>query len=341
MGIFENFDATTWALFGLLAAAAIAYYFWPESTRAAAEVTVDEATRKQAKPLIALASDRAGKQLFQLSHMPLRVMATEELRTRLAGGTPPDLAELTEALWAQQRAMITRLESELDYAQQADVSEHFAIAAPANQPEALLEKTLKELESLYGQVRSLLHTPKDRPLWHGRAMVLMLSNRKLFDHVAWLTSSGLTASASGAFTLAQDDVVMITIYATRLGGFARPLTLQVCRAAVHGMGGEKTPQWVEYGLAQWLTTKALGKAQLMAGEQPPAWDEKCKAVVESAAWKAAADDSVKLEHLVIASGLLMDEIMSRQPDRLLKDLSAQSDNLGWVCELFPASSASA
>ena len=142
MGIFDNFDTTTWILFGFLAAALLAYYFWPESTRAQAEVKRDDETRKQAKSLIALANDVADQQIFGLSHMPLRIQVTDRLRNRLSTADRPDAKELTEALWIQQRAMITRLESELDYAQQADISDHFAIAAPANQPEALLEKTL-------------------------------------------------------------------------------------------------------------------------------------------------------------------------------------------------------
>ena len=339
MGIFDNFDTTTWILFGFLAAALLAYYFWPESTRAQAEVKRDDETRKQAKSLIALANDVADQQIFGLSHMPLRIQVTDRLRNRLSTADRPDAKELTEALWIQQRAMITRLESELDYAQQADISDHFAIAAPANQPEALLGKTLKELEGLYGQIRKLLNLGPSYPLWHGRALVLMLSNRKLFDHVAWLTGAGLAASAPGAFTLSDEDVVTITIYATRLGGFARPLTLQVCRAAVCATGGTRTPLWVEYGMASWLTTKTLGKLPPEKDEQPPVWTEQFNTVIGSIVWTKSSDDSAKLEQLVIASALLVEDIMNNDAGRMLKSLSelrAKPDAFSWASEAFPA-----
>lgn len=354
MGIFENFDQTTWLLFGLLVAAALAYYFWPETTKAEAEVSMDEATRKQAKPLIALAADSADQQLFELSHTPLRVHAGGKLKS----GESLDPKEVREALWAQQRAMITRLESELDYAQQADITDHFAIAAPANQPGALLQKTLKELEGLHGQMRKLLKLTDEQPLWHGRALILMLSNRRLFDHVAWLTSAGLAASAPGAFTLWEDDIVMITIYATRvelgllddsqnapapvyssvpapaksapsaLPSFTRPLTLQACRAAVCSVGGQTTPKWVEYGLANWMTDQVLGKPQLAQNEQAPKWTDSGTAIFGPAAWDKASEDSGKLEQLVTYSMLFVQAAMVKDADRIvlpLKKLRSQGE----------------
>lgn len=353
MGIFENFDATTWLLFGLLAAAAIAYYLWPESTKADAEVGMDKATRKQAKPLIALAADSANEQLFELCHMPLRVRAGGKLKS----GEPLDANEVREALWTQQRAMITRLEGELDYAQQADITDHFAIAAPANQPGALLQKTLKELESLHGQMRTLLKIGDDQPLWHGRALILMLSTRKLFDHVAWLTSAGLAASAPGAFMLWEDDIVMITIYATRVelglldddraaqsadysslptsakpigplaASFTRPLSLQTCRAAVCSVGGPQTPKWLEYGLAYWMIDQILGKPQLAQNEQTPKWSDNGTAIFDAAAWEKAGEDSGKLEQMVTWSMLFVQFAMAKEPEGLpmfLKDLRHQS-----------------
>ena len=114
MGIFENFDQTTWILFGLLIAAVIAYYFWPESTKAQAEVRPDEDTRKKARALIAVAADDVDKSLFDLSHLPLRVKAGAKLKSAIESGEKLDPQEVREALWVQQRAMITRLESEID-----------------------------------------------------------------------------------------------------------------------------------------------------------------------------------------------------------------------------------
>jgi len=321
MAIFENFDQTSWILFGLLMAAVVGYYLWPEVTKAQAEVHRDEVTRKKAKSLIALANDGADDLLFELSHTPLRVQAGPKLKAAIETGQKLDTLEVREALWTQQRAMITRLENELDYAQQADVSEHFSIAAPANQPASLLEKTLKELDDMNGKIRAILGVKPEQPLWHGRAMVLMMSNRKLFDHVAWLTGAGLASSAAGAFTLFTDDIVMITIYATRLGGFARPLTTQVARAAIRGTGGDSTPKWVEYGLAHWVADKMVGKLQLAKDEQAPVWSPAGEAIFDPAAWEKAADDSTKLEALVVFSGIFVDAIMEKSPDRIASHLT--------------------
>ena len=342
MGIFEsifgNFDQTSWLLFGLLVAALVAYYFWPEHTKAQAEVHRDEETRKKAKSLIALAHDDVDDKLFELEQVPLRIRPGGKLKSALASGTKLDAEEICEALWTQQRALITRLESELDYAQQADVSSHFAIAAPANQPGSLLEKTLKELEAMLGQIRKQLQIADDRPLWHGRAMVLMMSNRKLFDHVAWLTGAGLASSAPGAFTLASDDIVMITLYATRLGGFARQLTLQVSRAAVLGEGGPALPKWVEYGVGVWLADKLLGAPVLAKGEEAPRWSEGAISVLDPGAWREAMEDSTKLERLVGWSAILVAAAMQQQCDRLLADLrdlrqGGEAKNFDWADEI--------
>ena len=321
MDIFANFDQTMWVLFGLLVVAIVGYYFWPEITKAQGEVHRDEVTRKTAKSLIALATDGADDLLFELSHAPLRVQVGPKLKSAMETGQKLDLLEVREALWAQQRAMITRLENELDYAQQADVSENFGIAAPANQPAALLEKTLKELEEMNKKIRGILAIKAEQPLWHGRAMVLMMSNRRLFDHVAWLTGAGLASSAPGAFTLFSDDIVMITIYATRLGGFARPLTTQVARAAIRGAGGSSTPQWVEFGLAHWVADKMVGKVSLAKDELPLTWAPARETIFDSAVWEKALDDSSKLEALIISSGVFVDAIMEKAPDRIISELN--------------------
>lgn len=343
MGIFENFDQTSWLIFGLIVVAAIAYYFWPETTKADAEVSVDQETRKKAKPLIALADDAADQQLFELSPMPLRILPGGKLKSE----TPGNDKEIAEALWAKQREMITRLESELDYTQQADVSEHFAIAAPANQPGALLQKTLKGLEDLNGQIAGMLKLPADQKLWRGRILILMLSTRKLFDHVAWLTGAGIAASAPGAFTLWDDNISTIVIYATRVelglidnpdadprglsslpaptkpastAGFDRTLSLQVCRHAVKCVGGEQTPQWLEYGLAYWMTHKSLGKPELAKNQEPPKWDAAGGDIFDASAWQKASEDSSRLEKLVIYSMLFVERAMTDQSDRILNSI---------------------
>ena len=340
MDIF-NSDVINWILIGALVAAFVAYFFWPEHTRAQAEVKRDEETRKHAKPLVALASDAADANLFALSHVPLAVRANAALPNRLAAVPSPQPAEIRDALWTQQRGMITRLESELDYAQQADISDHFAIAAPANQPGALIQKTLGELEENLKKIRSLLRVDAQRPLWHGRAMVLMLSNRKLFDHVAWLTSVGLAASAPGAFMQAEDDIILIGLYATRLGGFMRPLTRQVSRAVIRCVGGPAVPQWVEYGLAYWVTDQIApkppaptpapapqqpGRPAVQAPPQPIPeeelkWDDQQSlAIFEPQQWTASADDSAKLERLVAWSAMYVATAMKKSPESLLADL---------------------
>lgn len=322
LDFFSDFDATQWILFGALVVAFVGYYFWPESSdQAHSEVSVDQATRQQAKPMVAPASGEVDTALFDLKPMPLQIHAAARLKAGAAAADAVNPLEVREALWAQQRAMISRLESELDYAQQADVSDHFAIAAPANQPASLLENTLKELESRLEQTRELLKLPADRPLWHGRALILMLSNRKLFDHVAWLTGAGLAASAPGAFTQAAEDVVVIGLYATRLGGFARQLTFQIARAAVCCTGGERTPKWVEYGLANWIAEKILGKQEKQADEQAVQWElEASPAIFDPKAWQSAADDSSRLEQLVAWSQVHVEEVMAEQSDSLVSKL---------------------
>lgn len=351
---FSNFDETTLVLFGLLALAMLAYYFWPEVTQAQAEVKMDDQTRKKAQPMIALASEEVKEQIFELQPMPLRIVAGEKLKA----DATLDRNVVRDALWVQQRAMITRLESELDYAQQADISEHFALAAPANQPGVLLQKTLKGLEDGLMQIRKLLKLEVQQPLWHGRAMILMLSTRKLFDHVAWLTGAGLAASAPGAFVLSDDDIVMITIYATRVemglldsdinadqgvvsaqgqsgpsnsdkpAAFMRPMTLQVSRAVVLAVGGQRTPKWVEYGLANWMTDQIAGKVKLRKDEKPPTWCEEAGVIFDAKAWDKAGDDTARLEQLVAWSSVHVGALMSKSASGLLgalKGLRAGSE----------------
>jgi hypothetical protein len=340
---FSNFDETTLILFGLLALAMLAYYFWPEVSRAQAEVKMDGQTRKKAQPMIALASDEVKEQIFELQPMPLRIVTGEKLKA----DSTLDRNVVRDALWVQQRALITRLESELDYAQQADISEHFALAAPANQPGELLQKTLKGLENALAQIRLLLKLEPERPLWHGRAMILMLSTRKLFDHVAWLTGAGLAASAPGAFVLSDDGVVMITIYATRVelgildrdaneeqGGMAvrgqniaqlgdkpaaymRPMTLQVSRAVVLAVGGARTPKWVEYGLAHWMAEQIAGKTKLRKDEKPPTWCDEAAVIFDAREWDKAGDDTARLEQLVAWSSVHVGTLMSKSAGQLL------------------------
>lgn len=341
-------DEVTMILLGLLVVCMIAYYFWPENTRADVEVKKDEETRKKAAAMIALASDEVKEQIFELTPMPLRIVAGEKLKTE----SNLDRTVVRDALWVQQRAMITRLESELDYAQQADISEHFAIAAPANQPGALLQKTLKELETNLQQMRKLLKLEADATLWHGRAMILMLSTRKLFDHVAWLTGAGHAASAPGAFVLAGDNIVMVTIYATRVelgildrdsnadegvvtaagsagaqaklsdkpAAFMRPLLLQVSRAVALSVGGERTPKWLEYGMAYWMTEQIAGKAKLRKDEKPPTWSDEAACIFDAKAWDKAADDTARLEQLVAWSSVHVGTLMAKSSEQLLSTI---------------------
>lgn len=315
--MFDDWDVVQWGLFLAVLAAFLGYYFWPEPMgKADAEVHVDDNTRKKANAMIALAADAPAGELFTLVEPPLHIQAN-------AAASESNLpsAELREALWVKQRAMITRLEGELDYAQQADISEHFAIAAPANQPASLLQKTVKDLEGMVEQIRKHLRLEKQDELWHGRALILMLSNRKIFDHVAWLTGAGLAASAPGAFTLSQDRVVLIAIYATRLGGFARPLTLQVARACICGAGGNKTPKWLEYGLALWLVERMLGKETLPKGEEEPKWDgENGPAIFDAKAWTKASEDSTRLEQLVTWSLLYLKQLPDAKREAVITAL---------------------
>lgn len=372
MGIFENFDLTSWVIFSLLLVAAIAYYFWPQTTQADAEVGIDKTTRDKANPLIALADAAADQQLFELSPMPLRVLPGAKLQS----DNPGTQADIAQALWLKQRELITRLESELDYTQQADVSEHFALAAPANQPAALLKNTLTELENRLGQIRKLLKVEPEAQLWHGKALLVMLSTRKLFDHVAWLMNAGHAASAPGYFTLANDQIVLIVLYATRVelgllddpsqqqpaplsslqaqpatnaekptpAAFTRPLTLQVSRAAIRCVGGSYTPLWLEYGLASWMTNQLMGKPEVAKNEEAPKWNSAGQSIFDPDSWEKSADDSGKLEQLTTLSMLFADFAMKEHADRIINHINKlrtlspsdfQSFN-AWACDLSQA-----
>ena len=355
-----------WLLFGGLAAAISAYYFWPEAHEVAeSEVGRDEQTRKQAKPLIAMASDKADEQFFTLMPMPMIIKVSDRLTADVADARTLDETMIKDSLWVQQRAMITRLESEFDYSQQADVSEHFAIAAPANQPGSLLVNTLGDLETMLGKIRRLLQLPGDCRLWHGQALILMLSTRKLFDHVAWLTGAGHAQSAPGAFMLDSEDVVLMAIYATRVELFGteddekvkrqkmqvidstevatgrpavksvfeascgRLLLLQVCRAVVCSVGGPRTPKWMEFGMAHWLADQILGKVKLAEGETPVQWEAKSAAIFDAQQWFKAIDDSNRPEQLLAWSSLYVnrDETKSSKPIVAgLKQLRFASDD---------------
>jgi hypothetical protein len=305
---FSKFDPTDWALFIIGVAALLGYMLWSVRGEPDAEVSVSEQTRKQAKPVIPLPVDGAREDLFFLEPMPLAIAATEQFKL-LKAGEPA--ATTGDALWVCQRQLIQRLESELDYAQQADLSEHFVIAAPANQPATLISTTLTELEGLLGKLRDLLQIPADQPLWHGRAMMLLLSNRKLFDHVAWLTSAGVGPSAPGAYTLVRDNVVLMPLYATRLGGFARPLALQVARATLRTLS-RPLPHWFEEGLAMWTVDALLGQGlqgETMLADGPD--------VLNADAWKKAGDDSSQYEKLVFASHRIVMGLAAQDQAKLI------------------------
>ena len=305
---FSKWDPTNWLLFAIVVAALLGYMFWPARVEPDAEVAMSEQTRKQARPVIPLPQDGARDDLFCLEPMPLAITATAQLR--LLKVSEPDAA-IRDALWVCQRQLIQRLESELDYAHQADLSDHFAIAAPANQPATLLSTTLTELEGMLGKLRNLLEVPADQPLWHGRAMVLLLSNRKLFDHVAWLTSAGAGPSAPGAYTLMRDRVVLMPLYATRLGGFARPLALQVARATLRTLT-RPLPRWFEEGLAMWAVDALQGQG--LQGETLLADGAE---VLSDDAWKKAADDSSQYEKLVFASHRIVLDLAAQDRAKLI------------------------
>ena len=305
---FSKFQPTDWLLFAIVIAALLGYMFWPARVEPDAEVSMSEQTRKQARPVIQLPADGARDDLFCLEPMPLAITATDQLR--LLHATQSESA-IRDALWVCQRQLIQRLESELDYAQQADLSDHFAIAAPANQPATLLSTTLTELEGMLGKLRTLLEISADQPLWHGRAMVLLLSNRKLFDHVAWLTSAGAGPSASGAYTLVRDGVVLMPLYATRLGGFARPLALQVARATLRTLT-RPLPRWFEEGLAMWAVDALQGQG--LQGETLLADGAD---VLSTDAWKKAGDDSSQYERLVFASHRIVLDLAAQDQAKLI------------------------
>lgn len=305
---FSKFQPTDWLLFAIVIAALLGYMFWPARVEPDAEVSMSEQTRKQARPVIQLPADGARDDLFCLEPMPLAISATDQLRLLIA--TESESA-IRDALWVCQRQLIQRLESELDYAQQADLSDHFAIAAPANQPATLLSTTLTELEGMLGKLQTLLEIPADQPLWHGRAMVLLLSNRKLFDHVAWLTSAGAGPSAPGAYTLVRDGVVLMPLYATRLGGFARPLALQVARATLRTLT-RPLPRWFEEGLAMWAVDALQGQG--LQGETLLA---DAADVLNADVWKKAGDDSSQYERLVFASHRIVLDLTAQDPAKLI------------------------
>lgn len=305
---FSRWDTGNWVVFGIVVAALLAYWFWPQAEEPDAEVGVSESTRKQAKSLVALADEQAPTGLFLLEPMPLRIR-----EANLPADLPP--ADVREGLWLVQRDLIQRLQSELDYAQQADVSENFAIAAPANQPASLLATTLTDLEKTVIQLKALWSLPDRMGRWRGRALMLLLSNRKLFDHVAWLTAAGSGPSAPGAFTLISDGTVLMPIYATRLGGFGRASTLQVARAILRRLP-TALPKWFEEGLAGWSADMLAGAAN--QGELQLA---SAAEILDPGKWQGAHDDSLLYEKLLNASYRSVAMLAQKKQDALMAYLA--------------------
>jgi hypothetical protein len=323
---FSRFNSTDWLLFVIGVAALLGYMFWPSRAEPDAEVSVSEQTRRQARPVIPLPETDAREDLFTLEPMPLAIRATGALSAASAALSPRAIAD---GLWVYQRKLIQRLESELDYAQQADLSDRFAIAAPANQPATLLSTTLGELETTLGKLLDLWKIRFDQPLWHGRAMVLLLSNRKLFDHVAWLTSAGVGPSAPGSYTLVRDGVVLMPLYATRLGGFSRPLALQVARATLRSLG-RPLPHWFEEGLAMWAVDVLQGPA--LQGETMLA--EAAEALSDDA-WAKANEDSSQYEKLVFASHRIVMNLAGQDQAKVVDYLHALLEGGNAAAEFAP------
>lgn len=322
-------DPLNWALLLLAAAGVFVYFKWTKAPVPTAQSTVNEDTRKQAHPLILPPAEGAATDLFELTPVPLAIRPTPRLSsvTHSLGSFNP---VIRDALWLPQRQMILRLEGELEMAQQAEASEHFVIAGPANQPGALLARTVAELEKVLAFLVKSFELPQPVELWYGRAMVLLLSNRKLFDHVAWLTRAGVAGSTTGSYFLAEQRIVLIPIYATRLGGFGAALQQQVSRAFLYCLMGQtgRYSQWVEEGLARWIDAQApriadraaVAPASPVAADASTAFDP--RTIVTPDAWAQAKDDPATLDRLSSTSQQVIAWLMARHRGALLKYLQA-------------------
>jgi hypothetical protein len=195
--------------------------------------------------------------------------------------------------------------------QQAECSAHLAIAAPTNQPNDLLTEALRGAEESLEMMCQQLEAPRPLRLWHGRALLLMLSNRRFFDHVAWLMNIDLARSGGGACVQAQDGVVLIPIYATRVSDTRRIVLRQLVRAFCYAYGGAygTYPNWIEHGLARWVEVQRLGLPQTdaakIAAELPVAVD----CIIDPAAWTTTAAEGQRHEALTYTSYRAVDGLM--------------------------------
>ncbi len=328
-------DSTNLILIGLAAALIVWYWLGSRDDGPENQEKAHQETRKAARALIALPADSARADLFELQPMPLRIVPTQTMVQEFAL-PPADTSDpvLRDALWLRQRELIVRLESELEMAQQAEVSDHFAVAGPANQPGQMLDKTLGDLEKAFRFFAERFEAPVPHQLWVGRALVLLLSNRKLFDHVAWLTGAGSVASRTGSYFLANDGIVLIPLYATRLGGYGRTLLRQVVRVFLYHLDAKpySFPRWLEEMLALWAQPHCPGlvdqapaplRQQQQQGNKPAEVDEvafSAADVFNDDKWDQAFDEPLLMEKMTAEAVRLGKTVMQTHSAQLVKVL---------------------
>ncbi len=331
----EDMDWLNWLLIGVVVWALMTLFRKKDDAeqRVSGEIHVE--TRKKATALLPLPDERADGELFTLEQTPMRIKPTAKVATLLAEPSASSFEKpLAEGLWLRQREMLERLEGELEMHQQAELSVHFAIAAPTNQPADLLTQALVNAEKSLDLLLATFEVEKPARLWMGRALILMLSNRKLFDHVAWLAEAGLTRSQSGAYLIGDDGVVLICVYATRVSDSRRIILKQIVRSFLYALGGSygEYPRWIEEGIARWMETERLGAPQPPAGADGPIQAAAASKLIDDGAWKSVEDDPIAEEAMLRSAGRQVEDLLAHDRGRfitLLHGLKASDSATAW------------
>lgn len=248
-------DWLTWVLLGVAALAMMFWWIWYQHTRGPARVIDRAKERPKNVDMIPPEVPGAAANIFRLQNSPMLVRATSLTEPFTQKGVLSSFDPvIRDALWVQQRHLIARLESELELPLQADLSPHFVIVTPTNQSRDFLAHAVADAEKVFATLKNVIEMADPLRLWLGRAMIVLLSNRRRFDHVAWLTGTKLKLSSEGAYFIAEERIVFIPLYMTLVTDSRRMLVQQVTRAWLHCMGGIAGgyPRWVTESLARWV-----------------------------------------------------------------------------------------
>ncbi len=317
-------DPLNWLLIGMAILAAWILYRQVRPKKLFAHSTIRTEVRKQAALLIPPPVESASS-LFTMPVSPLRIKPLASLaRRRGEESISWFAASVCASLWNQQRGMLSLLEKELDVALEAELSGHFVAACSANHPPEILDKVAQTAERTLDALGKLFRLQEPLQLWYGRAMILLLHNRKAFDHVAWLTGSTVQAANENDYFLADNRVVFIPIYTTRLTDFTAAVSREVTQAFLFCYGEVlgHYPQWIEWGLARWT------KGKIGIAPPPPVSAEEdasplsVQAILDAAQWERSRLEPVLREQLLACSGEVVQWLIARHGEAFFRYLQA-------------------